>query len=51
MIKILICDDQEIVCEGLQRILESEPGLAVVGVAHNGQEALEAAASKHPTWC
>jgi len=48
MIKILICDDQEIVCEGLQRILEADPELSVVGVAHDGQEALELAASNHP---
>lgn len=43
MIKILICDDQEIVCEGLQRILEAEPDFLVVGIVHDGQEALEAA--------
>jgi DNA-binding NarL/FixJ family response regulator len=48
MIKILICDDQEIVCEGLQRILEAEPDLSVVGIAHDGQEALELAARTHP---
>jgi DNA-binding NarL/FixJ family response regulator len=41
MIKILICDDQVIVCEGLTRILSSDPELEVVGVAHNGIEALE----------
>lgn len=41
MIKLLICDDQEIVCEGLQRILEAEPDFTVVGIAHDGQEALE----------
>jgi DNA-binding NarL/FixJ family response regulator len=41
MIKILICDDQEIVCEGLQRILAADPEISVVGTAHNGQEALD----------
>lgn len=41
MIKVLICDDQEIVCEGLQRILESDADITVVGQAHNGLEALE----------
>jgi DNA-binding NarL/FixJ family response regulator len=41
MIKVLICDDQEIVCEGLQRILEADPEISVVGIAHDGQEALE----------
>lgn len=41
MIKVLICDDQEIVCEGLQRILEADTEIKVVGIAHNGVEALE----------
>jgi len=41
MIKVLICDDQEIVCEGLQRILESDEEISVLGTAHNGIEALE----------
>jgi DNA-binding NarL/FixJ family response regulator len=48
MIKILICDDQEIVYEGLQRILETDPEISVVGIAHDGQEALELAAKKKP---
>lgn len=41
MIKVLIFDDQEIVCEGLQRILESDEEISVLGTAHNGIEALE----------
>jgi len=40
MFKILICDDQEIVCEGLQTIINADPDLNVVGIAHNGAEAL-----------
>lgn len=40
MIKILICDDQVIVCEGLSKILGSNPDIEVVGVAHDGLEAL-----------
>lgn len=39
--KVLICDDQAIVCEGLSRILNSDPELEVVGIAYNGQEALD----------
>jgi DNA-binding NarL/FixJ family response regulator len=38
--KILICDDQAIVCEGLSRILNSDSDIEVVGIAHNGEEAL-----------
>jgi len=41
LIKVLICDDQEIVCEGLERILGSDPEIEVVGVANDGLEALE----------
>jgi DNA-binding NarL/FixJ family response regulator len=40
-IKVLICDDQMIVCEGLERILGAAPDIEVVGTAHNGQEALD----------
>lgn len=41
MIRVLICDDQEIVCEGLQHILDADTEIEVVGIAHNGAEALE----------
>jgi DNA-binding NarL/FixJ family response regulator len=41
MIRVLICDDQLIVCEGLRTILSSEAGIEVVGVAHDGLEALD----------
>jgi DNA-binding NarL/FixJ family response regulator len=41
MYRILICDDQKIVCEGLQTILNADEELEVVGTAHNGEEALE----------
>jgi len=41
MFKILICDDQEIVCEGLQTIINADPELNVVGIAHTGIEALD----------
>src|SRR5262245_36083162 len=40
-IRLLICDDQAIVCEGLRAILEGVQHIQVVGVATNGVEALE----------
>lgn len=40
MYKILICDDQKIVCEGLQTIISADPDLEVVGIAHNGADAI-----------
>ena len=41
MIRILICDDQDLVCEGLKAILSTDPDLDVVGVANDGTEAIE----------
>ncbi len=40
-IRLLICDDQVIVCEGLRAILSAVPRIQVVGVAHNGRDALD----------
>lgn len=40
MIKILICDDQYVVSEGLKAILGTDSGLQVVGTAADGAEAL-----------
>jgi len=48
MIRIVVCDDQEIVCEGLVRILESDQEIQVVGTAHNGLEVLELVAQLQP---
>jgi DNA-binding NarL/FixJ family response regulator len=44
----LICDDQWIVCQGLEAILSAEPGIEVVGVVSDGSQALEAVAHRRP---
>jgi DNA-binding NarL/FixJ family response regulator len=41
MIRVIICDDQEVVCQGLNAILGTADNLEVIGVANNGLEALE----------
>ena len=41
MIRVLICDDQTVVREGLAAILSTDPGIEVVGLASNGREALD----------
>jgi DNA-binding NarL/FixJ family response regulator len=41
VIRVLICDDQEIICEGLQKILATDPEIRVTGIALDGREALE----------
>lgn len=40
-IRLLICDDQDIVCEGLRAMLAPVPQIEVVGVAKNGVEAVD----------
>ncbi|MGE5390225.1 MAG: response regulator, partial [Deltaproteobacteria bacterium] len=40
-IRILIADDQPIICEGLKVILQLEEDFEVVGICSNGQEAME----------
>ena len=48
MIRVLICDDQHAVCEGLRAILSTSPEIEVVGLAHDGVEVLELAATTRP---
>lgn len=48
MIRVLICDDQLIVCEGLRTILSSDPEIQVVAVANDGQEALDQIKDRQP---
>jgi NarL family two-component system response regulator LiaR len=40
MIRVMICDDQEVVRQGLRLILTKAPGIQVVGDARDGAEAL-----------
>ena len=47
-IRILVVDDHEIVRQGLVSLLNTEPGLSVVAVAGNGQQAVEAFAAHQP---
>jgi DNA-binding NarL/FixJ family response regulator len=47
-IRILIADDQEITREGFRRVLETQPGLKVVGMANDGLEAIALAETTCP---
>ncbi|MEM9612109.1 MAG: response regulator transcription factor [Actinomycetota bacterium] len=50
-IEVLIADDQEMVRTGLQQMIDSEPDLAVIGVAKDGQHALDLARELKPDVC
>ena len=48
MIRVLVCDDQEIVREGMRTILAKVPEIQVVGVAAEGAGAVELVAQLRP---
>lgn len=48
MIRFMIVDDQQIIREGLAGMLSREPDLELVGVAENGREAVDLAATAKP---
>jgi DNA-binding NarL/FixJ family response regulator len=48
MIKVLICDDQQLVRESLATTLGIEDGLEVVGEANNGAEAVQKVEALNP---
>lgn len=47
-VRVLICDDQTVVREGLAAILSTDPEIQVVGLAGNGQDALALVAEMEP---
>jgi DNA-binding NarL/FixJ family response regulator len=48
MIRTLIVDDQDLVRDGIRAVLEAAPGIAVVGEAADGAEAVRLARSLRP---
>lgn len=46
--KVIICDDQAIVRDGLEMLLKLEPDIEVVGVAEDGAAAVEMVGKKAP---
>jgi DNA-binding NarL/FixJ family response regulator len=48
VIRVLICDDQQVVREGLRAILSTAPQIEVVGLARHGADALEQIPAARP---
>jgi DNA-binding NarL/FixJ family response regulator len=46
--KVVICDDQDIVRDGLELLLKLETDVEIVGIASDGAEAVEMAEQKKP---
>lgn len=47
-IRVVICDDQDLVRDGLQAILSTAPGIDVVGEATNGSEVVDVVRTNQP---
>jgi len=48
MIRLLLVDDQRLVCEGFKAVLEVQPDFQVVGMAHDGEAAIELVEALQP---
>lgn len=48
MVRVVICDDQTVVREGLAAILGTDPEIDVVGLAEDGKQALDLVAQTKP---
>jgi DNA-binding NarL/FixJ family response regulator len=48
MIRLLLVDDQNLICQGLKAMLSLEADLEVVGIANNGEVAIEQVAALQP---
>jgi DNA-binding NarL/FixJ family response regulator len=48
LVRVLVVDDQQLVRDGIASLLDVQDGIAVVGTATNGQEALEQALELRP---
>lgn len=47
-VRVLIADDQQLLRDGIASLLSIQPGILIVGVASNGQEAVEKATALTP---
>ncbi|EEG30129.1 response regulator receiver domain protein [[Clostridium] methylpentosum DSM 5476] len=48
MIRVILADDDPIICQGLRMILETQQDIALCGVAENGVQAVELCRTQRP---
>ena len=49
-IRVVVCDDEQLLREALARLVDAAADLEVVATAANGAEAVSAALEHRPTW-
>ena len=47
-VRVVVADDQPVICAGFAALLDAQPGLEVVGTAANGQELVDLVARHEP---
>lgn len=47
-IRVVVADDQPVICAGFAALLDAQPGLSVVGTAGNGRELVELVSRTQP---
>lgn len=47
-VRVLVVDDQQLIRDGIASLLNIQPGVTVVGTAHDGKAAIEAALQREP---
>ncbi len=50
-IRILLCDDHTLFCEGIKAILRNEPALEIIGETRDGHQAVELVKELKPDMC
>lgn len=50
-IKLIITDDNHHLCQMLQNYFQGQEDVSIVGIAHNGLEALELIQTQEPDLC
>jgi DNA-binding NarL/FixJ family response regulator len=48
LVRVVVADDQQLIREGIASLLGIQPGIEVVGTAHDGREAVEQAVALKP---
>ena len=49
VIRVVVADDQPVICAGFAALVDAQPDMTVVGTAHDGRQLVALVAAEHPT--